>query len=107
MKRAAIAVGCLVLVGAGLTTRAALRHHYRIVKLPVPGLEGAPAWDVKLTDAMPGPDVVAHPPIVVRDVVVVAGSRVGVAGLRLRDGAELWRRPGGTVAPIAVGPDEV
>ncbi len=54
-----------------------------------------PDWLVELTPLAPRPSFAIHPPVVVGERVVVAGSRAGYRGLDLSRGAEAWRRPGG------------
>lgn len=107
MRRAAVAAGLAALAVAGGLVAWTLVRRARIAALPVPRLEGWPAWQRTLEPTMAVPDVAAHPPLVVGDVVVVAGSQVGVRGLARADGRELWRRPGGAVPPVALGPREV
>jgi len=51
------------------------------------------AWLVDIGPAAPVPDLVAHPPVFVGPLVVIAGSRVGYVALDRKTGAMAWRRP--------------
>jgi hypothetical protein len=63
----------------------------------------APRWQLQLDDAR-GLELVAHPPMVVADRIVVAGSRIGWVGLAL-DGTVQWRHAGSPrlAAPLVRG----
>jgi hypothetical protein len=63
----------------------------------------APAWLVDIAPVAPRPELVAHAPVVVGNVVIVAGSKIDYRGLALANGAEAWHRPGGaSLAPPIV-----
>lgn len=64
-----------------------------------------PRWQVTIPDGARGLDLVAHPPTIVGDRVIVAGSRVGWVALTVDGGVVAWRRPASPslAAPLALG----
>ncbi|HUQ01344.1 MAG TPA: hypothetical protein VM261_02560 [Kofleriaceae bacterium] len=55
----------------------------------------SPDWLVDITPLAPRPELVAHPPVLVGDRVIIAGSRTDYRGLDVDTGAEAWARRGG------------
>ena len=71
--------------------------------------DATPRWLVDVGDRVPLLDQVAHPPIVVGDRVLIAGSQIGYVAVDRERGAVAWRRPGGQTlaAPLVVSPHDV
>ncbi len=103
ISRVALGLALVALVGCRDRDRAA--PDSVALRLPVPpartpqylALEQLPAatvrWQVELGPPAAVPDLVAHPPLVVGGLVIIAASRVGYVALDRATGAVAWRRP--------------
>jgi hypothetical protein len=68
-----------------------------------------PVWLVDVGPPAPRPEIAAHPPLVLGERVLIAGSRVGHVALDRGRGEVAWRRPGSSQlsAPLVLGRDDV
>jgi len=104
------AIGAALIVGRVLAPPSSTGQPPVPARAPgAPPRLAVPRWQVDVGAIATVPELVAHPPVVVGDRVLVAGSQVGYVALDRAGGAAAWRRSGGaTLAPpLVLSPHDV